>query len=424
MRVLIAGAGIAGLTTALALHAVGIEARVLDSAAQLRPLGVGINLLPHAVRELTELGLGPALAATGVATAEQAHFDRHGTLIWSEPRGRGLGYAWPQYSIHRGELQMILLAAVRDRLGPEAVRTGSTVTGFTERDGSVEVRLSPSPNEPVVPLAADLLVGADGLYSAVRAQLHPDEPPPRWNGVMLWRGVTPGPPFLSGSTLAVAGSTTSLKFVAYPIARRADGTVLINWVAEAMVGGSVPPARADWNREGRLAEALPHFRDWAYRWLDIPDLMARTAQILAYPMVDRDPLPFWGRGRVTLAGDAAHPMYPIGSNGGSQAIVDASVLARSLAGAACAAEVPRALADYEAARRPAVSKIVLATRSMPVDAVLDMVAARAPDGFDRIEDVLSAAELAGLRDAYRATSQEDVAALNSRPPILPVPPRC
>lgn len=198
MRVLIAGAGIAGLTTALALHAVGIEAQVVDSATELKPLGVGINLLPHAVRELTELGLGPALEATGIPTTEQAHFDPHGGFIWSEPRGRNLGYAWPQYSIHRGELQMILLAAVRGRLGPEAVKTGTTVTGFTERDGFVEVQLSIRRNGLVVPARADLLIGADGLYSAVRAQLHPGEPPPRWSGVMMWRGVTTGPPFLSG----------------------------------------------------------------------------------------------------------------------------------------------------------------------------------------------------------------------------------
>ena len=417
---LIAGAGIAGLTTALALHAVGIEAQVVDSATELKPLGVGINLLPHAVRELTELGLGPALEATGIATAEQAHFDRHGTHIWSEPRGRSLGYAWPQYSIHRGELQMILLAAVRDRLGPGAVQTGTTVTSFTDRDGLVEVQLSNRPNGPVVPPTAHLLIGADGLYSAVRAQLHPDEPPPRWGGVMLWRGVTPGPPFLTGSTLAIAGSTTSRKFVAYPIARRDDGTVLVNWVAEAMVGGDAPPVRPDWNREGRLAEALPYFLDWTFDWLNVPGLMGQTAEILEYPMVDRDPLPSWGRGRVTLAGDAAHPMYPIGSNGGSQAIVDASVLARSLADAACPEE---GLAAYEAARLPAANKIVLANRAMPVDAVLDMVADRAPDGFDRIEDVLDPVELASLRDAYRATSQEDVAALNARAPILPVLPR-
>jgi 5-methylphenazine-1-carboxylate 1-monooxygenase len=421
VRVLIAGAGIAGLTTALSLHAAGIEAQLVDSAAELRPLGVGINLLPHAVRELTELGLGGQLAAAGIATSEQAHFDRHGSLIWSEPRGRGLGYAWPQYSIHRGELQMILLEAVRDRLGGQAVRTATTVTGFTERDGSVEVTLSSRRNARAVPVTADVLVGADGLYSAVRAQLHPDEPPPRWSGVMLWRGTAEGAPFLSGSSLAIAGSTTTVKFVAYPIGRRPGGRALINWVAEVMIGGQVmigegPRSRPDWNREGRLAEALPYFKGWTFDWLDIPGLMTATPEILEYPMVDRDPLSFWGRGRVTLVGDAAHPMYPIGSNGGSQAIIDARVLARELASAATPAD---GLAAYQAARLTTVNQIVLANRNMPVDQVLDMVSARAPDGFDRIEDVLAPAELAALRDAYRATSLPDVAALNARPPLLP-----
>ena len=417
MRVLIAGAGIAGLTTALSLHAAGIGARLAESAPELKPLGVGINLLPHAVRELTELGLGPALAATGIAAREQAHFDRHGGLIWSEPRGRGLGYSWPQYSIHRGELQMILLAAVRERLGEKAVMTGTRVTGFTEHDGAVEVLLSASPNGTGVTAEADALIGADGLYSAVRAQLHPGQAPPRWNGVMMWRGVAEGPPFLSGSCVAIAGSTTSVKFVAYPIARRGAGRVLINWVAEAMTGGAEPPVRPDWHKEGRLSEALAYFRDWRLRWLDIPDLMRRSAEILEYPMVDRDPLPFWGRGRVTLVGDAAHPMYPIGSNGGSQAIVGARVLARSLA---LSDSVASGLTAYEAARLETVNKIVLANRSMPVDAVLNMVSARAPGGFERIEDVLSAAELAALRDAYRATSLQDVAALNGRPSLQPL----
>jgi 5-methylphenazine-1-carboxylate 1-monooxygenase len=412
VRVLIAGAGIAGLTAALSLHAVGIEARLVDSATALRPLGVGINLLPHAVRELTELGLGPQLAATGIATAEQAHFDRSGGFIWAEPRGRGLGYAWPQYSIHRGELQMMLLAAVRERLGEKAITTGATVTDFTDRDGSVEVLLSSRSNGRVVPWQADVLIGADGLYSAVRARLHPAEPPPRWSGVMMWRGTAEGPPFLSGATLAIAGSTSTVKFVAYPIARRGDGRVLINWVAEVMVGGAEPPARPDWNAEGRLAEALPHFAGWTFDWLDVPALIARSPEILEYPMVDRDPLSAWGRGRVTLAGDAAHPVYPIGSNGGSQAIIDARVLARELARPGPAAA---ALAAYEAQRRPAVNQIVLATRTMPVDAVLDMVHARAPAGFDRIEDVLTPAELTALRDAYRSTSLMDVAALNGRP---------
>jgi 2-polyprenyl-6-methoxyphenol hydroxylase-like FAD-dependent oxidoreductase len=404
VRVVIAGAGIAGLTTALTLHAAGIRPLIVDPVPELKPLGVGINLLPHAVRVLTELGLGEDLAETGIETSEQAHFDRHGGLIWSEPRGRGLGYQWPQYSIHRGRLQMILLGAVRDRLGAGAVRTGTAVTGFTERDDSVEVRLTIRPDGPAAVESADVLVGADGLYSTVRARLHPDEPPPRWSGVTMWRGMAEGEPFLSGATLAIAGSTTSSKFVAYPVARTSRGTLMINWVAEVMTGGGEPPARPDWTRAGRLAEVLPHFADWRFGWLDIPGLMARSPEVLEYPMVDRDPLSCWGRGLVTLVGDAAHPVYPIGSNGGSQAIVDARVLARELAAAGNPRDGIRA---YEAARIPATSSIVLATRNMPVDQVLDIVHDRAPGGFDRIEDVLSAAELARLRDAYRATSLQD-----------------
>jgi 2-polyprenyl-6-methoxyphenol hydroxylase-like FAD-dependent oxidoreductase len=411
-----AGAGIAGLTAALSLHAAGIDTLVVDSVRELKPLGVGINLLPHAVRELTELGLGDQLAETGIETAEQAHFDTHGGFIWSEPRGRGLGYHWPQYSIHRGRLQMILLEAVRTRLGPDAVRTGTEMTGFTPGDGEVRVQLSSIPNGSSRFHRADLLLGADGLYSSVRAQLHPDEPPPRWGGVMMWRGITEGEPLLARATVAIAGSTTSVKFITYPIARTGDGKALVNWVAEVMVGGNEPPVRPNWSREGRLAEVLPYFRDWHFDWLDVPGLMTRTAEILEYPMVDRDPLPFWGRGRVTLAGDAAHPVYPIGSNGGSQAIIDARVLARELT---VTGSVEDAIAAYEAARIPATAKIVLATRDMPVERVIDMVQARAPDGFDRIEDVLSAEELAKLRDAYRATSLQDVSVLNDRPPLLP-----
>ena len=424
MRVLIAGAGITGLTAALSLHAAGIDALVVDPVPELKPLGLGINLLPHAVRELTELSLGDALARTGVETAEQAHFDSRGGFIWSEPRGRGLGYRWPQYSIHRGRLQMILLEAVRGRLGPDAVLTGTAVIGFQTGDGEVRVQLSSVPNGSSLLSSADVLLGADGLYSAVRARLHPGEPPPRWSGVMMWRGVAEAEPFGSGATVAIAGSTTSVKFVVYPIARSGGGKVLLNWVAEVMTGGDSAPVSPDWTREGRLAEVLPYFADWRFGWLDVPALMERTAEILQYPMVDRDPLPSWGAGqasgRVTLAGDAAHPVYPIGSNGGSQAIVDARVLAHSLA---TAGPAQAGVAAYEAARVAVTNDIVLATRSMPVEAVLDMVRDRAPDGFDRIEDVLSPAELSKLRDAYRATSQQDVATLNERPSLTPVMPR-
>ncbi|MEU5879331.1 flavin-dependent oxidoreductase [Spirillospora sp. NPDC047279] len=412
MRVLIAGAGIGGLTAALSLHAAGIDALVVDSAARLGPSGVGINLLPHAVRELTELGLGDALAATAIPTGEMVHFDRHGGRIWGEPRGRALGYHWPQYSVHRGDLQMLLLTAARERLGGAAVREAITLEAFEEAGGEIRARLLDRGD--VAAVTADVLVGADGLHSRVRAHLHPGEPPPLWNGIRMWRGVTEAEPFLTGRTLAVAGSNTRAKFVAYPISLRSEverGRATVNWVAEVRLPeGS--PGPAAWDRAGDLDEVLPHFDGWRFDWLDVPALLKATATILQYPMVDRDPLPFWSRGRVTLLGDAAHPMYPIGSNGGSQAILDARVLAYELARAASPAG---GLAAYDRARREPVNRIVLANRAMPADRVLHTVAERAPGGFARIEDVLTPAELTEITGAYRRTSFADVEALNTRP---------
>jgi 2-polyprenyl-6-methoxyphenol hydroxylase-like FAD-dependent oxidoreductase len=434
MRVIVAGAGIGGLSAALSLHAAGIDVIVIDAAASLRPLGVGINLMPHAVRELTELGLGDELEATGIPTAEMVHFDRHGNRIWGFACGRNIGYRWPQYSIHRGELQMILLAAVRDRLGPGSVRTGTAFSSFAESGSGVQVRVRDRATGTTSALRGDVLVGADGLYSGVRAQLHPGEPAPRWGGIMMWRGMAEGDPFLTGRTVAVAGTNAALKFVAYPVSRPAErrGRALINWVAEALLPASRAAADlADWNRSGRIEDVLPWFADWKFGWLDVPALITGAPRILEYPMVDRDPLPSWGSaraagaagsagaagpGRVTLLGDAAHPMYPVGANGGSQAVVDARVLAWSLARAAAPAE---GLAAYEAARLQTVNAIVLACRDMPADRMLQMVSTRAPDGFGRVEDVLSAAELAAFDQAYRATTLPDVAALNARPSLTP-----
>ncbi|MFC9973353.1 flavin-dependent oxidoreductase [Spirillospora sp. NPDC127200] len=416
MRVLIVGAGIGGLTTALSLHAAGIEATVVDAATELRPLGVGINVLPHAVRELTELGLGERLAAIGIETAEMVHFDRHGGRIWGEPRGRALGYRWPQYSVHRGELQMVLLAAVRERLGADAVRAGTACEGFEQDGALVRVRLRDRASGAEETVEADVLVGADGLHSTVRAALHPGERAPRWNGIRMWRGVAEGEPFLTGATLAVAGSNAAAKMVVYPIAERGEGRQLLNWVAEVKIPDDRLSEYADWNRAGRLEEVLPHFADWDFDWLDVPALLSRTDRILEYPMVDRDPLPAWGRGRVTLLGDAAHPMYPIGSNGGSQAVIDARVLAWELARGG---DPEKGLAAYELARRETVNAIVLACRDMPADRVLHTVEERAPGGFERIEDVLSAQELETITGAYRQTSFSDVAALNERPSLTP-----
>ncbi|NGO75058.1 flavin-dependent oxidoreductase [Streptomyces sp. YC504] len=404
-HVLIAGAGIGGLTAALSLHAAGLGVTLVDAAHSLRPLGVGINLLPHAVRELTELGLGTVLAETGVPTAEMVHFDRHGNRIWGEPRGRALGYHWPQYSLHRGDLQRLLLDAVLARIGE--ITTNAAVTAFRDEGDRVRVDFAGGGT-----LVADALIGADGLHSAVRAQLHPGEGPPLWNGIRMWRGLVETAPFLGGRTLAVAGSNESAKFVAYPVSRSAGirGRALVNWVAEVRLGGPGRPA-ADWDRAGQLSDVLPHFADWRLGWLDVPALLEATGRILEYPMVDRDPLPWWGRGRVTLLGDAAHPMYPIGSNGASQSVLDARALARHLA---TAPGPEQALKAYEAERRPVTNALVLAHRAMPADRLLATVARRAPDGFTRIEDVLTAEELAAFHAAYRTTTGADVADLNNR----------
>ncbi|QKG20734.1 flavin-dependent oxidoreductase [Actinomadura verrucosospora] len=414
MRVLIVGAGIGGLTTALSLHEAGIEALVVDSVRRLRPLGVGINLLPHAVRELTELGLGDDLAEIGVPTSEMVHFDRFGGRIWGDPRGRALGYDWPQYSIHRGELQMALLDAVLTRLGKDAVRTGTVLEGFEQDGDGVRARLLDRESGTAETVAADVLIGADGLHSTVRAQLYPDEAAPLWNGIRMWRGVTEGEPFLTGRTLAVAGSNATSKMVVYPISMRAErrGRALLNWVAEVKLADDRLDRSADWNRTGRLEDVLPHFADWKFDWLDIPALISGSEEILEYPMVDREPLDRWTFGRVTLLGDAAHPMYPIGSNGGSQAVVDARVLAYELARAADPGE---GLAAYERERRETANAVVLACRDMPAERILRMVSERAPEGFDRIEDVLSEEELTTMTGAYRKTSFIDAEALNGRP---------
>jgi 2-polyprenyl-6-methoxyphenol hydroxylase-like FAD-dependent oxidoreductase len=418
VRVFIAGAGIGGLSAALSLHAAGIDAQVIDSAPVLRPRGTGIHLLPHAVRELTELGLGDELAATGIQTAEISHFDRHGNQIWSFACGRDAGYDWPHYSICRGDLQMILLDAVRSRLGADAVRTGMTLTSFEEAATKVVARVTGETGST----EADVLVGADGLYSRVRAQLHPGEARPRESGVRQWRGLTPGPPFLTGRVVAACGTNASLKFVAYPVSRKAEvqGRALITWIAEMRIPGDPDNDEdADWNRQGRIEDVLPFFAEWGFGWLDIPALITGAEQILERPMVDRDPLPFWGRGRVTLLGDAAHPMYPIGKNSLSQAIIDARVLAYELARAD---SPPAGLAAYEAARRETMNALVLACRDMPADPMLQLVSSRAPDGFDQVSDILTAAEIAAFDVAYHKTTLLDVTTLNTRP-SLTVSPR-
>ena len=401
--IILAGGGIGGLVAALSLHAARIPCRVLEAVEEIRPLGVGINLLPHAVRELTELGLGERLAAIGVATAELRYVSAHGQLIWAEPRGVAAGYRWPQYSIHRGMLQMMLLEVARERGIP--VETGRRVTGFRQDGAGVEALLADGGT-----LRGEALVGADGIHSAIRRHFAPAEGLPNWQGAILWRGTTVAAPFLDGRTMVQAGHHDQ-KFVVYPIRRNADGTVLTNWIAEMKVDPSLGFDREDWNREVDRAKFLPQFESWDWGWLDVPGLIRRGDRVLEYPMVDRDPLPCWTEGRVTLLGDAAHPMYPIGSNGASQAVLDARVLARELARAP---DVEAGLLAYEAVRRPPTASLTLANRELGPDLVLEEVHRRAPGGFRELHSVISREELEGVAASYKKLAGFDPAALNAR----------
>jgi 5-methylphenazine-1-carboxylate 1-monooxygenase len=402
--VLIAGGGIGGLTAALSLHAAGIDAVVVESARRIEPLGVGMNLQPHGVRELVELGLGDDLAGLGVATAEQVFCDSSGNKIFTEPRGLALGHRWPQYSIHRGELHLMLLDRVRERLGPDAVRTGTRLLDFTDGPDAVRVRVQDRATDAVETLDATALIGADGLHSTVRAQLHPDEGPLAWSGTRMWRGVTEvAEVFLTGRSMVIA-SDGKASLVAYPIGRNR-----INWVCLVRVAepGALPGDNAvdtaDDHRAGQLKEVLSHYEGWSMGWLDVPALLERSEHILEYPMVDRDPLPAWGNGgRVTLLGDAAHPMYPAGANGASQAVLDARVLACELARAD--GDTPTGLAAYERLRLGPTTAVVQAGRAME--------RAAGPASWDR-------AQLARIAEMYRQKAESEVAELNARPSLTP-----
>ncbi len=407
MRALIIGAGIGGLTTALSLHAAGIEVEVYEAADALRAVGVGINLLPHAVRELSELGLANQMAASGVATEALVYANRHGQEIWREPRGRDAGYNWPQYSIHRGTLLSVLQTAVNDRLGTGVIRTGH---GAVSTDGG---SVSFANGEQA---SGDLIIAADGIHSTLRARHYPREGPPIWNHRVLWRGITEAPAWLGGRTMVMAGHGDQ-KFVCYPIdPAAAPGRSLINWIAELRFPEQAEWRREDWNRQGQPADVLPSFEGWNFGWLNVPAIIAGASQIFEYPMVDRDPVDRWTFGAMTLLGDAAHPMYPIGSNGASQAILDARVLAFQLA---TRSSVTEALAAYEAERRPPTSRLVLANRGEGPERVLNLAEARAPDGFAQVTDVISQSELQAVADDYKQIAGFDREALNARPSLSP-----
>lgn len=412
MSVVIVGGGVGGLTLALLLHRAGIECAVFEAAPEIKPLGVGINILPQASAVLCgTLGLESQLAQHAVLAREASFFNRFGQLIFTESLGREAGNAWPQLSIHRADLHHVLLAAVANRLGNDRLHLGWRCTGFSQDSASASASFVDARSGiELEHRRGDVLVGCDGLHSVVRRQLHPDEGEPLYSGVNMWRGVTRWPPILSGRTMIRAGWFTPGKLVAYPIRNNVDarGRQLVNWLAEiarlrgpqaASAGPALTPKARDWNRRGQLEDFVHAFDEYRFDWLDVPAFISAADLILEFPMIDQDPLPFWTEGRVTLLGDAAHPMYPRGSNGAGQAILDAQSLASELARTA---DWRVALRSYERARLPATAMVVQMNRTNPPDAILREVYQRTGDRpFERIEDVISRSEMMNLLATYR-----------------------
>ncbi|MGC2525745.1 MAG: flavin-dependent oxidoreductase [Stellaceae bacterium] len=405
MDVIIVGGGIGGLTLGLALHRAGISCRIYEAAPAITPVGVGINVLPHATREFVSLDLEPALARVGVTTAEACFFNRFGQLIHREPAGRAAGYDWPQFSIHRGDLQQVLADAFVRRAGRDRLLTGWRCVGFSQDAGRATVHFeNAQTGERLPPQHGAVAIGCDGIHSVIRKQLFPHEGEPLYSGCNMWRGVTRWPRFLSGASMVRAGWLATGKMVIYPIRNDVDedGRQLVNWVAEI----ETPQHTArDWNRRGRLADFVGAFRDWRFDWLDVPAMIGAAEMILEFPMVDQEPLPRWSFGRVSLLGDAAHPMVPRGSNGAGQAILDARALTDSLqtGGGPVAA-----LRAYEATRLDATANVVRTNRSNPPDAILREVYLRTGDRpFDDIDKVISRDELAAISDRYKRVAGYD-----------------
>ena len=410
-KILIAGGGIGGLTAALSLHKAGFEVLVYESTTELKPLGVGINLLPHAVRVLTNLGLQDALAEVAVATGELIYFNKFGQKIWGEPRGMFAGYHWPQFSVHRGSFQMLLLQHVKDVIGADSIFTGHHLQFCENKGAGVSAVFTDKQSGKQVTVEGDALIGADGIHSVVRKQFYPVEGIPKFSGVILHRGTTVAMPFLSGSSMIMAGSR-SRKFVAYPITKPdKDGTQLINWIADLQVGEDENIMVRDWNRRADKEKLLTQFQSWKFPWLDVPSLINNSEAIYEFPMSDRDPLPQWSFDRISLLGDAAHPMYPIGSNGASQAILDVECLTQ------CFQRhdgVAAALKEYEAIRLPATANIVLQNRRMGPEEVMQIVEERAPNGFDQLDDVISREELNAVSARYKKIAGFELEALNQK----------
>ena len=414
--VLIAGGGIGGLAAALTLHQIGVPCIVFEAVRELKPLGVGINLQPNAVRELYDLGIGPErLDRIGLPAREWALVGLNGRDVYTEPRGLDAGYLWPQYAVHRGQLQMLLYREAIDRLGDDAVRTGMRVVGYRQDDDGVTAIVRRAGGE-LVEIGGSLLIAADGLHSEVRAQMHPNQPPIQWGGAIMWRGMTPGRPIRSGASFVGLG-THRHRVVFYPISPPDPDTGLatINWIAEITVDNSRGWGDGDWNKKVAVDEFIRHFEGWNYDWLDVPAMLRGAPEVFEYPMIDRDPVPTWVEGRVVLLGDAAHAMYPTGSNGASQAIVDARILGAALIEHGATSEALRA---YDSQLCPEISALVLRNRGAGPFGLLNLLDERCGGVFDAIDDVIPAAEREAFMSRYKAAAGFSRDKLNRAPPII------
>jgi len=416
--VIIAGGGIGGLATALTLHQIGVPCVVFEAVRDMRPLGVGINLQPNAVRELYDLSFTQDdLDQVGLPAEEWALVGLNGNDIYSEPRGLLAGYNWPQYAVHRGQFHMLLYEKLVERIGPEAVRLGDRVTGYRKNpDGSVSglIERADGSTSDVTGL---LLIGADGIHSAVRAQMHPTQPPIHWGGAVMWRGTTWAKPIRTGSSFIGLG-THRHRIVFYPISHPdpETGLSMINWIAEVTMDNAEGWKHSGWFRQVSIEDFVHHFENWIWDWLDVPALIRQADSAFENPMIDRDPVPTWRDGPVALLGDAAHAMYPTGSNGGSQAIVDARVLGAAMVERGVTQE---ALAAYDAKLCGPISQLILRNRGAGPFGLLNIVDERCGGTFDNIDDVIPPKERAEFMAGYKAAAGFAIEKLNKAPQTIP-----
>ncbi len=409
--VLIAGGGIGGLALALTLHQIGVPCRILEASREMKPLGVGINVQPNAVRELHDLGISNAeLDRVGVQIREWALVGLNGKEVYAEPRGLEAGYHWPQYAAHRGDLHMLLYAKVRERLGAEAVQLGAKVVGYTTLGKGVSAQMSSGAT-----VSGKLLIGADGIHSAVRAQMHPSQPPIHWGGAIMWRGTVRAKPLRTGASFVGLG-THRHRMVIYPISAPDEtGQSVINWIAEVTVDTNAGWPQDSWFREIAVDDFVHHFNAFRYDWLDVPAMLAKADCAYENPMIDRDPVESWVDGPVALMGDAAHAMYPTGSNGASQAIIDARVLGAKMLQHGVTSD---ALSAYDAALCAPVSDLVLRNRSAGPFGLLNLLNERCGGVFEHIEDVIPEQERRDFMARYKAAAGFAINTLNSADPTI------